>query len=218
MPKSKWKYRRNIISIVLCYCLLSACNTVLEQHGNLENGIATTMQFSRTHTYAQKAKATIAKQRLNNKYAILIDMSLHSGVPRMCIWSYEKDTIVAVGLVSHGCGPFAWGKDQSKINPTFSNVADSHCSSLGQYIIKDRGSSSWGIGINYSLHGLDSSNSAAFNRAIVLHSWDAIADDAVYPSGTPEGWGCPAVSNRFMQLLDDYLKVNKASTLMWIYN
>jgi hypothetical protein len=38
-----------------------------------------------------------------------------------------------------------------------------------------------------------------------------------YPEGTPEGWGCPAVSNLQMRKLDSLLKKEKKPLLMWIY-
>jgi len=91
-------------------------------------------------------------------------------------------------------------------------------SSLGKYRIGKRGYSNWGINVNYKLHGLEASNSNAYKRIIVLHSWKDIPNDEVYPRGCPEGWGCPAVSNDFMRKLDVLLKNSRKSVLMWVYN
>ena len=44
------------------------------------------------------------------------------------------------------------------------------------------------------LHGLEETNQSAYDRIIVLHSWDMMSDEEIYPEGSPEGWGCPAVS------------------------
>ena len=106
--------------------------------------------------------------------------------------------------------------ERLKTKPEFSNVPDSHCSSLGKYLVAERGWSGWGIHVNYKLDGLETTNSNARKRVIVLHSWDAISDEEVFPRGTPEGWGCPSVSNNTMRRLDAKLKENKR-VIMWIY-
>lgn len=98
-----------------------------------------------------------------------------------------------------------------------SNEFDSHCSSIGKYVVLDRGVSQWGIKVNYILQGKDKTNSNAKNRAIVLHSWEAVSEDEAYPQGTPEGWDCPAVSNESMKEIDEMLKQNK-KVLIWIIN
>jgi hypothetical protein len=51
---------------------------------------------------------------------------------------------------------------------------------------------------------------------VVLHSWEAVSNKEVYPQVSPLSWGCPAVSNEFMKLLDTKLKVAKKPVLLWI--
>jgi len=155
---------------------------------------------------------------MNTDFCILVDYSIHSGKKRLFVYDFKKDSIVLVGMVSHGCGDNPWGIDATKTNPTFSNVPESHQSSLGKYKIGKRGYSSWGINVNYKMHGLQKTNSNAYERVIVLHSWDMIPNEECYPNGTPEGWGCPAVSNEFMKSLDIKLKSAKKPVLMWCYN
>jgi hypothetical protein len=75
----------------------------------------------------------------------------------------------------------------------------------------------WGIGVKYEMQGLDSTNSNAVARHIVFHSWAAVSDEEVYPAGTPEGWGCPAVSDAGMRVLDPLLRAAPKRILMWIY-
>lgn len=173
--------------------------------------------FAKTKTKADDLLALAKKKNYNTKYAVLIDFSLHSGVPRLLLWNYQRDTIEASALVSHGCGTATWGTDETKWQPQLSNVPESHCSSEGKYLIKERGWSQWGIHVKYLLHGLDATNNKALERLIVLHSWEAIEDEATYPVGTPEGWGCPAVSNAFMKKLDQLFQKEKKDVLMWIY-
>ncbi len=118
-------------------------------------------------------------------------------------------------MVSHGCGNNDWGQTYTKENAPIGNEPDSHCSSVGKYVVLKRGISQWGIKVNYLLQGKDKTNSNAINRAIVLNSWEAVPNHEVYPEGTPEGWGCPAVSNKSMVEIDEILKKEK-KILMWI--
>jgi hypothetical protein len=166
-------------------------------------------------TYYKEAKQYCKKNNLNQDQFILIDLGVHSGLKRFFIYDFNKKEVLKSYVVSHGCGDNNWSGTFSKENAPLSNEFDSHCSSTGKYIVLDRGVSQWGIKVNYVLLGKDITNSNAKKRAIVLHSWEAISTDEVYPEGTPEGWGCPAVSNESMKEIDEILKKNK-KILMWI--
>lgn len=165
--------------------------------------------------YYKEAYQYCIKNNLNQSKFILIDLGLHSGYKRFFVYDFKKNKTSKSYMVSHGCGDNQWGRTSSKEQPQISNEFDSHCSSLGKYVILDRGVSQWGIKVNYVLQGKDKTNFNARSRAIVLHSWEAIPDGEVYPEGTPEGWGCPAVSNESMKEIDELLKTNK-KVLMWI--
>ena len=155
---------------------------------------------------------------MNTDFCILIDMNMHSGLKRLVVWDFKKDKIERSSLVSHGCGKMLWSFDFTKDSPKFSNTPESHLSSLGKYAIGKRAWSNWGINIKYWLKGLENTNNNAVRRIIVLHGWEKVDDEVTYPSGTPEGWGCPAVSNKMMKYLDDKLKKIKKPVLFWIYN
>jgi hypothetical protein len=155
---------------------------------------------------------------LSTEYAILIDGSLHSGVKRFFLWSFAKHRIDHAALVGHGCCNNPWSGTASREHPTFSNEVGSHCSSLGKYRIGARRPSDWGIHVKYEMHGLEETNSNALSRFIVLHGWEAVSDDEVYPEGTPEGWGCPAISNASMRLVDSILQGSAKPVLLWIYD
>lgn len=86
----------------------------------------------------------------------------------------------------------------------------------GKFKIGKRDYSSWGIHVKYVLHGLEKSNFNAEDRVVVLHSWDAVSNQEVYPQVSPLSWGCPAVSNEFMKKLDEKLKASKKPVLLWI--
>lgn len=166
-------------------------------------------------TYYKEAQQYCKRNNLNQNTFFLIDLGIHSGLKRFFVYDFKKNKITKSYMVSHGCGDNSWGATMSKENAPISNEFDSHCSSIGKFIILDRGVSQWGIKVNYVLQGKEKTNSHARSRAIVLHSWEAISSEEVYPKGTPEGWGCPAVSNIDMKEIDKLLKENK-KVLMWI--
>ena len=152
----------------------------------------------------------------NEDYYFLIDLSVHSGKNRFFIYDFKTNKVINQNVVTHG------SCDQIEPNETqwekakFSNKSDSHCSSKGKYKIGKRDYSSWGIKIKYWLHGLETTNSNAVARVVVLHSWDAVANEEIYPEYSPLSWGCPAVSDQFMKLLDAKLQQTEKPVLLWI--
>lgn len=168
----------------------------------------------------EKSKTAISyckKNNFNTDICLLIDMSIHSGKKRAFLYDLKKDSILASGMCAHGCGSNPWGETFTKDKPVFSNTPDSHCTSIGKFKIGKRGYSNWGIKVNYVLHGLESTNSNAQKRQIVLHSWEDVPDNEIYPNGSPEGWGCPAVSNAFMRVIDPELKASSKPVLLWMF-
>jgi hypothetical protein len=170
--------------------------------------------------YSEKAKIArefCEKKGLNLNYCFLLDMQEHSGKNRFMVWDFKKDTVIYAFPVSHGCGSYPWAADFTKSSASFSNEDGSHLSSLGKYRIGERGVSQWGVKTKYLLHGYDETNSNALRRAIVFHSWEAVPDDAVFPQGTPEGWGCPAISNNNFKQIDEMIKKETVPLLMWMF-
>jgi hypothetical protein len=175
------------------------------------------VNVSKVDTKALEALAFCRQRSFNEDFCILIDMSVHSGLNRFFVYDFKQHKITHQMLVGHGCGNYPWSQDWSKDSPKFSNKDGSHCSSLGKYKIGKRAWSDWGINVKYVLHGLEESNSNAQSRYIVFHSWEKVADTEVYPNGTPEGWGCPTISNSNMKIIDPILKRSVKPVLMWIY-
>jgi len=195
------------VAIILSLLLSIGCSSKAELNKNLD---------LRLKNKAVLAKVYCENNNMNLEMCILVDMKIHSGKKRFFLWDFEGDSIMKAGMCSHGtCGNLK-GYEPS-LTPQFSNVPESHCSSLGKYKVGKRGYSSFGININYKLHGLEKSNNNAFNRFIVFHSW-GISDKEIYPNELTESWGCPAVSNNFMREMDKVLKEEKKSVLLWIYN
>ncbi|OYU97422.1 MAG: peptidase [Bacteroidetes bacterium B1(2017)] len=175
------------------------------------------MSYVKTKQKAKEALAYCQAKGYNTQRCILIDMSVHSGLNRFVLWDFKRDTIVHTSLVGHGCCDNNWNTDESKDKPKFSNTDGSHCSALGKYKIGQRAYSNWGVHIKYELHGLENSNSNAYARLIVFHSWEAVTNEEVYPNGTPEGWGCPTLSNESFLKVDPLIKNSSKNILLWIY-
>lgn len=211
-----------LISIAICVFVFS-CKKA--DNGEAKNDIAENsisikpnreIDLVKLRQKAKEAKVYCKTKGLENSFFILIDLKRHSGLKRFFVWDFAKDTITNSFLVSHGCADNPWGKDYSREKAVVSNLVDSHASSVGKYIVKDRGYSNWGIKVNYSLSGQDETNSNAMARLIVLHSWEEVPDDEIYPLGTPEGWGCPAISNASMRIVDEKLKSTHKKVLLWV--
>ncbi|RYY20352.1 MAG: murein L,D-transpeptidase catalytic domain family protein [Chitinophagaceae bacterium] len=201
-----------MLTRLLLFCLLLFSTTGFTQRitGIPEPSV-------KTKAKAAEALAFCKKQKMNTQLCILIDMSVHSGRKRMFVWDFKTGKVIYSCLVSHGCCDSPWGKDRTRTSPGFSNKDGSHCTSLGKYKLGERGWSNWGIHVKYLMHGLEPGNRNALQRQIVFHSWEAISDLEVYPSGAPEGWGCPAVSDKSMRYIDSFLKKSTRPVLMWIY-
>lgn len=176
------------------------------------------LDLVKTKKKAQEALEFCRSKKMNTDFCILIDMSLHSGVNRFVIWDFKEEKISGQHLVGHGCGNNTWSSDESKEDPTFSNEDGSHLSSLGKYKLSGRGHSDWGINVKYLMHGLEETNSNAIKRFIVFHSWNLMSDKEVFPKGSPEGWGCPTISNNAMRKIDPMIEKSEKPVLMWIYN
>jgi hypothetical protein len=208
-----------IASILFLSCEGNFISSELE-NSKLETDISNkpSVNKSKLQVKAKEALDFCKRKGYNSNFCFLIDMSLHSGVNRFFIWNFLEAKIEDSLLVAHGTGNYPWNNDFTKENPSFSNKDGSHCTSLGKYKIGIRGYSDWGIHVKYLMHGLEESNSNALARQVVFHSWERVSDTEVYPDGTPEGWGCPAISNAKMLLIDKKLKASKSPVLMWIYN
>ena len=152
----------------------------------------------------------------NVDHYFLIDMSIHPGKNRFFVYDFKQKKIIDENLVTHGsCDQFEDNSQQWE-KAKFDSRNDSHCSMKGKYKIGERAYSKWGIHVKYVLHGLENTNANAEERVVVLHSWEAVSKKEVYPKVSPLSWGCPAVSNEFMQQLDNKLKTTKKPVLLWI--
>lgn len=149
-------------------------------------------------------------KEFNTDICMLSNMQRHSGEYRFYIYSFSMDSVLHTGLVAHGCG-----NELFAIKPVFSNVPGSNCTSLGRYKI---GNSYYGnYGKAYKLYGLDSSNSNAFKRYIVLHSYAEMPHEETYPIPIMNSQGCPMLSERFIKTVSEYIDKSSKPIMLWIF-
>jgi L,D-transpeptidase-like protein len=156
----------------------------------------------------------ITQYALNNgfstQYFFFIDMSISSGKNRFFVYEMDKDSVELEGLVSHGSCNTKF-LEQAR----FSNTPNCGCSSLGKYKV---GPSYQGeFGKAYRLYGLDTSNSNALKRGIVLHGFRPVPDEEIYPRALCNSFGCPMVSPAFLDRLSGIIEKSSKPILMWVY-
>lgn len=147
---------------------------------------------------------------LSTEYCFLVDMSLPSGRNRMFIYDLKKNSVVNAGLVAHGsCN------ETFLARPRFSNTTSSGCSSLGKYKVGEfyRGK----YGKSFRLYGLDDCNSNAYKRAVVIHGYDCVPDEEIYPRVLCNSFGCVMVSYKFFDKITRIISKSEKPIVLWIY-
>ena len=198
------------IFLILSFC---SCNGVRDNNEKITKNES----LDRLKEKAKESLAYCKENNMNTDFCILIDMKIHSGKNRMFVWNFKTNTVERAALAAHGVG-----RDEQRstpLEPLFSNVGESWLSSLGKYKLGIRSYSKWGINVHYKMHGLEETNSNAYNRVIVLHSYAPVKDEEIYPEHMRLGWsqGCPVTSDEMMTFLDKKLKTVKKPVLLWIY-
>ncbi|MEP7237642.1 MAG: murein L,D-transpeptidase catalytic domain-containing protein [Ferruginibacter sp.] len=172
--------------------------------------ISKTETMNRLKIKALTAKNYAIEHGYDASHCFLIDMRIPSGKNRFFVYNLEEDSVETAGLVTHGKG-----SENELGSLIFSNTPNSNCTSLGKYKI---GRSYQGnFGLSYKLMGLDKTNSKAFGRSVVLHSYCGVPKDEVYPNLICLSEGCPAVSPAFFTQLKTYMDESKEPILLWIY-
>jgi hypothetical protein len=150
------------------------------------------------------------RNKYNTEFCFLVDMNIPSGQKRFFVYSFKQKKIIASGLVAHGsCN--TGGLMQAK----FSNETGSGCSSVGKYKIGYPYNGRFGKA--YKLHGLENSNANAFDRAVVLHSYECVPDDEVAGLPICNSLGCPMVSPKFLTTLSSFIDGSKKPILLWVF-
>ncbi len=166
--------------------------------------------FLKMEEKATAAKKFITRKNYNKNICFLIDMDLPSGTNRFFIYDLVKDSITDAALVAHGSCNEAWLQGRK-----YSNEVGSGCTSPGRYKVGNPYNGRFGRA--YKLHGLDSSNSNAYARFVVLHSYECVPDNEVDPYPICQSAGCPMVSVSFMKKLEGIIDKSSKPILLWIY-
>lgn len=151
-----------------------------------------------------------AENGYSTDYLFLIDMRIASGKKRFFVYNPKNDSVELSGLVAHGSCNRHFLEEAR-----FSNQPNCGCSSVGKY--KVGGAYHGEFGKSYRLFGLDSSNSNAFKRGIVLHGFDPVPDHEIYPESLCNSYGCPMVNRSFLSKLTDIIDRSPKPILLWIY-
>jgi hypothetical protein len=120
----------------------------------------------------------------NRDWLTIIDFTQHSGRRRFFVINLS-DGDVGHLHVAHGQGS---DPEHTGYARRFSNEESSHMTSLGFYLVAEPYTGKWGRAAR--LDGLDSTNSKARERAIVLHGADYVNPNL---DKMGRSWGCPAV-------------------------
>ena len=152
----------------------------------------------------------------NNDYntdcCFLVDFSKHSGRDRFYIYSFKEKKVIYKSLCAQGLGV-----NYNIFKSTFSNEIGSNYSSLGKYKVgKLRPMSNPRYEKGYNMHGLESSNSNALIRGILIHKGNVEFDTFPLPC-LPVSKGCFGVSTSMMNNIEDIQNKSTKSILLYAY-
>ena len=171
-----------------------------------------------TDTYAittlqqkvKKIKKFAASNNYDTTVAFFVDMQVKSGKNRFLVVNLASGEVLKKGLVAHGKGD-----ERFTFNKKFSNGEGSNCTSLGIYKIGKAYTGAFGL--SYKLYGLNTTNSNALKRYVVLHSMGSVPSaESKWPITQTEG--CPAVAPDFLVELASILDKSQKSILLYIYD
>ena len=186
--------------------LLAGINGVKPKQSPSGSGISIEERASKAYHYAKR-------HGMNTNYALLLDYSVPSGTPRLFVWDFNKNMIVARTYAMHGVGG---GSTMSE--PVFSNKKGSKCSSIGRFeVTKNHGNK---VKRSYRLKGLDKSCSNAYRRGLMIHrsTWvDRWCWKEYIPLHEESCQGCVTVSSKGMRYLERLIQSQSEPILLWSY-
>lgn len=160
--------------------------------------------------FSEQARLFCKSKGYNTDECFLIDMSLPSGKNRMFEYDMKKDSVISYGLVAHGsCNT------NFLATPKFSNKPGCGCTALGKY--KIGGKYVGRFGNAYKLYGLDSTNSNAYKRNIVLHSYYMVPAKETDPVPICNSLGCAMISTNYLTLLSKKIDASGRPILLWVF-
>ncbi len=185
-----------------CYLLLAQTST---------NAQDTALSSNRSQTKLNELNLYLKEHpSFDQSTVILIDLKIFSGNNRLFVYDINSRELLKSALVAHGIG----SETENPDSLIFSNIPDSYMSSLGKYKIGKAYVGSFGK--SYKLHGLENSNSKAYERYIVLHKLDGFPE-IEQNEPIPTSLGCPMVSESTFDYLDNIIQASSKPIVMEIY-
>ena len=132
----------------------------------------------------------------STNYCFLVDFSKPSGIKRFYIYDFKNYKVLYKSLCANGLG-----RNYNIFKTTFSNEIGSYYSSLGKYKVgklRPVYNPNFFFKEGYEVFGLDSSNSNAYTRGILIHEGNLEFETFPLPC-LPVSKGCFAVSKSAMQ-------------------
>lgn len=155
------------------------------------------------------------KNGYSTEYCFLTDFSKPSGIKRFYIYNFKENKIIHKSLCAQGLGP---NRNIFQFKSKFSNEIGSNYSSLGKYkvgILRKMSNPFYKEG--YNLHGLESSNSNALARGILIHKGNVEFETFPLPC-LPVSRGCFGVSTSMMKHIEKIKKQSSKPILLYAYN
>lgn len=153
------------------------------------------------------------KNKIITDYIIFVNFSIHSGKYRFFVYDTKLKSIVIKSLCAHGNG-----LNSTNLTPVFSNIPNSHCSSLGFFKVKNFNYMSDNTP-SYILDGLNSTNNNARIRQILIHPWYSISPIAIFPFYTDMNIsrGCFVIDNISFNKLNKLINKSKNNIILYSY-
>jgi hypothetical protein len=200
------------VSTLLIFCSCSG------QPGEMPGPQNSTTRDAQNNLMSDRSVGSIAVQtviryvqtnKMESSVCFFFNVRRPSNTNRFFVYDLKNDSVLFAGLAAHGRCNRLWLPGRK-----YSNEIGSGCTSLGKYRV---GASYHGqFGLAYKLHRLDSSNSNAYKRFVVLHAYDCVPESNNGLLELCQSNGCPIVSPGFMKRLDELLRTKKKPVLLWV--
>ncbi len=167
-----------------------------------------TLKFDAFEAAMQGYLTLIDTEKINNEVLLtVVDFSKSSNEERLFVIDTKARKIVYKSLVAHG------RNSGYEFATRFSNKVSSFQSSLGFYKTAETYSGKHGFSLR--LDGLETSNSNARSRAIVIHGADYVSQDFIRKNGKlGRSLGCPSLPKKnYKQIINTI----KNGTCLFIY-
>ena len=173
-------------------------------HPDVDNSIREKLLANADHL-----REYIRSNGFNPAVCFFVDMGIESGKKRFFVYDLKNDSVIMSSLVTHGCCNQNWLTGRR-----YGNTIGCGCTSLGRYKV---GKSYEGrFGHAYKLYGLDSTNSNAYSRFVVLHALQCVPESEVSPYPICQSDGCPTVSPGFLRIISPLIDKSPKPILLEI--